>query len=210
MPIRYAAPGGRAAPNCFDQTEFSKTTEFHRTEASFIRSGQALSEASRCKRRGDAKDWLYGRTGMDLSRWPFRYSRAFLFASNRRRLETSFFPRSTFPGAVVLRRSIKATDKTSDMFFATTQLSFRRSGLGISSKSFSLRSGITIVFIPARNAARDFSLSPPIGNTRPRNVISPVMATSRLHRPFRQRGNQCSRHGDTRRRTIFRDRSRGT
>ncbi len=33
--------------------------------------------------------------------------------------------------------------------------------------------------IPARSAARAFSLSPPIGSTRPRRVISPVIATSR-------------------------------
>ena len=35
------------------------------------------------------------------------------------------------------------------------------------------------VVIPARRAARSFSFSPPIGNTRPRRVISPVMAISR-------------------------------
>ena len=34
------------------------------------------------------------------------------------------------------------------------------------------------VLIPASLAASSFSLSPPIGRTRPRRVISPVMATS--------------------------------
>ena len=33
--------------------------------------------------------------------------------------------------------------------------------------------------MPARWAPRTFSLTPPIGRTRPRRVISPVMATSR-------------------------------
>ena len=32
---------------------------------------------------------------------------------------------------------------------------------------------------PARAAASSFSLSPPTGSTRPRSVISPVIATSR-------------------------------
>ena len=35
------------------------------------------------------------------------------------------------------------------------------------------------VVMPARWAARIFSLRPPIGSTRPRSVISPVIATSR-------------------------------
>ena len=35
------------------------------------------------------------------------------------------------------------------------------------------------VLMPARWAARTFSFSPPTGSTRPRRVISPVMATSR-------------------------------
>ncbi|MNC89246.1 hypothetical protein D3C83_51520 [compost metagenome] len=32
--------------------------------------------------------------------------------------------------------------------------------------------------IPARSAASTFSLTPPIGSTRPRKLISPVIATS--------------------------------
>ena len=78
----------------------------------------------------------------------------------------------------------KALFKTSDIVWATTQLSLRRKALGISSKSFSFRSGIIIVRIPARKAAKDFSLSPPIGSTLPRKVISPVMATSLLTARF--------------------------
>ena len=38
--------------------------------------------------------------------------------------------------------------------------------------------GIKAIFIPPRKAAKSFSLSPPIGRTSPRKVISPVMATS--------------------------------
>ncbi len=48
---------------------------------------------------------------------------------------------------------------------------------GISFRSFSFSLGITIVSMPPRCAAIIFSLSPPIGSTRPRSVISPVMAT---------------------------------
>ena len=49
---------------------------------------------------------------------------------------------------------------------------------GISARSFSFSLGISTVFRPPRSAASSFSLSPPIGSTRPRSVISPVMAMS--------------------------------
>ncbi|MNV66507.1 hypothetical protein D3C71_1592640 [compost metagenome] len=39
-------------------------------------------------------------------------------------------------------------------------------------------SGIKTVLMPPRCAASNFSFRPPIGNTSPRSVISPVMATS--------------------------------
>jgi len=39
--------------------------------------------------------------------------------------------------------------------------------------------GSTIVVMPARFAPNTFSFNPPIGSTRPRSVISPVIATSR-------------------------------
>ena len=38
--------------------------------------------------------------------------------------------------------------------------------------------GITIVRMPARTAPSTFSLSPPIGSTRPESVTSPVIAMS--------------------------------
>src|SRR3569623_1578993 len=44
--------------------------------------------------------------------------------------------------------------------------------------SLRLRSGRMTRLMPARWAARNFSLMPPTGSTRPRSVISPVMATS--------------------------------
>ena len=47
-----------------------------------------------------------------------------------------------------------------------------------------LRFGRMIVLIPARCAPRAFSLIPPMGSTRPRSEISPVIATSsRTRRP---------------------------
>ena len=49
----------------------------------------------------------------------------------------------------------------------------------ISTRSLAFSSGISTVFMPPRAAASSFSFSPPIGSTRPRRVISPVMARSR-------------------------------
>src|SRR5437667_2546409 len=49
---------------------------------------------------------------------------------------------------------------------------------GTSTMSLWLRAGTSTVFTPARAAAVSFSLSPPIGSTRPRSVSSPVIATS--------------------------------
>src|SRR3989475_5336585 len=47
-----------------------------------------------------------------------------------------------------------------------------------STMSLWLRAGTTTVLTPARAAAVSFSLSPPLGSTRPRSVSSPVIATS--------------------------------
>ena len=49
---------------------------------------------------------------------------------------------------------------------------------GTSERSFSLSFGRIASKIPARCAASSFSLSPPMGSTLPRSVISPVIATS--------------------------------
>jgi hypothetical protein len=51
-------------------------------------------------------------------------------------------------------------------------------GSGTSSRSFWLRAGSSTVVMPARVAASTFSFTPPIGSTRPRSEISPVIATS--------------------------------
>ena len=56
--------------------------------------------------------------------------------------------------------------------------------------SASLSSGAITVFIPARWAASDFSLSPPIGSTWPLSVISPVIATSPRTGAADQRGER--------------------
>ena len=50
----------------------------------------------------------------------------------------------------------------------------------MSFKSLRFALGTRTVFTPARCAARSFSLSPPMGSTRPRRVTSPVMATKRF------------------------------
>ena len=59
----------------------------------------------------------------------------------------------------------------------------RTSG-GTSDQSFRFCSGKSTCRIPERAAARTFSLMPPTGNTRPRRLISPVIATS--DRTFRR------------------------
>src|SRR3984957_5683486 len=55
---------------------------------------------------------------------------------------------------------------------------------GTSSRSLRLRAGSMTVAMPAWIAARTFSFTPPIGSTRPRSEISPVIAVSlRIVRP---------------------------
>jgi hypothetical protein len=53
-----------------------------------------------------------------------------------------------------------------------------RTSSGTSSRSTTFQRGSTTRERPARWAARTFSLTPPTGSTRPRRVISPVMARS--------------------------------
>src|SRR5213594_866393 len=65
--------------------------------------------------------------------------------------------------------SIVSTGLMSSSFFTSS---------GTSTTSLLLRAGTSTVFTPARAAAVSFSLSPPIGSTRPRSVSSPVIATS--------------------------------
>ncbi len=64
------------------------------------------------------------------------------------------------------------------MVFTRVKRTCRASWRGISSRSFPFRAGATTWLIPARSAASAFSFRPPIGSTRPRRVISPVIATS--------------------------------
>ncbi len=53
-----------------------------------------------------------------------------------------------------------------------------RTSSGMSRRSFSFFFGRMTMPAPARCAARILDLSPPMGSTRPRSVISPVIATS--------------------------------
>ena len=65
--------------------------------------------------------------------------------------------------------------------------------------------GQTMFFMPARCAASTFSLTPPIGSTWPRSVISPVIATSFRTGDPAERRDQRGGHGDARRRAVLRD-----
>ena len=79
---------------------------------------------------------------------------------------------------------------------------------GMSSRSRWLRAGSMTVVMPARSAASTFSLTPPIGSTRPRRLISPVIAMSlRTGRPVQQRGER-DEHRDARARPVLRRRAR--
>ena len=59
-------------------------------------------------------------------------------------------------------------------------MSFRSSGWISSRTFFSFWSGRISSRMPARRAARTFSLIPPTGRTWPLSVISPVMASTAL------------------------------
>ena len=81
-------------------------------------------------------------------------------------------PRAPFSFATSAVASTSSIDSTG------TKVMLRRIFGGSSSRSALFFAGRMIVRIPARCAARIFSLRPPIGSTRPRSVISPVIATS--------------------------------
>src|SRR6185295_16741047 len=69
-----------------------------------------------------------------------------------------------------------ASRTTSSTRSQNTNSTSSRTTLGTSSKSLRLRAGSSTLRMPARCAATVFSLTPPIGNTRPRKLISPVIA----------------------------------
>ncbi len=86
-----------------------------------------------------------------------------------------FFPFSARNGFLV-----RARGSTSSMLLTSEKRTCFASWRGISSRSFRFCSGAMTCVIPPRSAASDFSLSPPMGSTRPRSVTSPVIAMSRL------------------------------
>ena len=65
---------------------------------------------------------------------------------------------------------------------ANISLRALRAVSGISRASLRFASGKMTVFAPARRVANTLSRMPPIGNTLPRRVISPVIATLRTGR----------------------------
>src|SRR5882762_9464534 len=71
-----------------------------------------------------------------------------------------------------------ARSSTSSIVSTCLMSSSRATSSGKSTRSLLLRAGTSTVVTPARAAAVSFSLSPPIGNTRPRSVSSPVIARS--------------------------------
>src|SRR5579883_2808689 len=71
---------------------------------------------------------------------------------------------------------LKTIGKTSSKCATGISSSFSSTYSGISCKSFSLPRGNKTVLIPARSAASTFSFNPPMARTRPRRVISPVIA----------------------------------
>src|SRR6267378_4453126 len=74
-------------------------------------------------------------------------------------------------------RVMRGSSTSSSVSTGLISISFFTSS-GTSTMSLWLRAGTITVFTPARAAAVSFSLSPPIGSTRPRSVSSPVIATS--------------------------------
>ena len=86
---------------------------------------------------------------------------------------------SAVSGSATARR-LSAISSIASTWSAVMNLSRSRTLWSISSRSGSLSAGIITVETPARRAAMVFSFSPPMGRMRPRSVISPVMARSRL------------------------------
>ena len=75
--------------------------------------------------------------------------------------------------------STKATRSTSSSVSTKWKRSALRVSSGTSSRSSMLNLGKITSVMPARWAPSTFSFTPPIGSTRPRSVISPVIATER-------------------------------
>src|SRR5438552_13373048 len=76
------------------------------------------------------------------------------------------------------RGSSSASSSTSSIVSTALISSSCFTSSGTSTMSLWLRAGTSTFFTPARAAAVSFSLSPPMGSTRPRSVSSPVIATS--------------------------------
>src|SRR5260370_41839132 len=72
---------------------------------------------------------------------------------------------------VIARASTSSMRETGTMSRPFLMLSL------ISTRSLAFSSGMSTVLMPPRKAASSFSLRPAIGHTRPRSVISPVMAS---------------------------------
>lgn len=73
-----------------------------------------------------------------------------------------------------------ARDNTSSAFDTDMKSTFSLTASSISFKSETFSSGIRTVLIPFLYAAIVFSFNPPIGNTLPVKVTSPVIAISAL------------------------------
>ena len=109
------------------------------------------------------------------------------YNQNTRHVIPMSHSRSAFSPAAARRIALPSqAAKTSSNSQTSTKSIFRRILDGISSKSRArshARQCMTL-FRPNRWAANTFSLIPPTGNTRPRSVTSPVIATSsRTQRP---------------------------
>ena len=105
-------------------------------------------------------------------------------------------------------RRRRAASSTWSMVSTRTSLICLRISSGTSRRSFSFLCGRMTVLAPERCAARILLLRPPIGRTRPRRVISPVIATSlRTGMPVK-RADHGGGHGDACRRTVLGDGAR--
>src|SRR5688500_17396223 len=71
-----------------------------------------------------------------------------------------------------------AMGSASEICLAKCTVILSRMSAGTSSQSLRFSSGNRTCFKPLRAAARTFSLMPPTGSTRPRKLISPVIAKS--------------------------------
>src|SRR6185369_15435912 len=147
-----------------------------RGEAAPAVASRKRAAPSRERRAGDAGPIGPAGTGRVRSRKAIATFRSY----SRNRRASDFARRCTraVRGSGQVEAISSAACKASSTVSSHSKRIRSRTSAGMSSRSRRLRAGSSTVAMPARCAASTFSLTPPIGSTSPRRLISPVIATS--------------------------------